>query len=101
MNNRNKPQFQKEPPNGFYSNLKVKAKTIIEEQHKKANIISWSKLIVYPSLYALTYILLLVNGENLIWFYSCYSVMGLLVRLIVFNIVHDAVHHGLLKKPVL
>ena len=39
MNNRNKPQFQKEPPNGFYSNLKVKAKTIIEEQHKKANII--------------------------------------------------------------
>jgi linoleoyl-CoA desaturase len=95
-----KPQFQKESPNGFYSNLKIKAKSIIEEQHQKANIISWSKLIVYPSLYALAYILLLVNGESLIWFYSCYSVMGLLVTLIVFNIVHDAVHHGLFKNQL-
>ena len=53
---------------------------------------------MYPSLYALAYVLLLVNGENLIWFYTSYSLMGLLVTFIVFNIVHDAVHHALFKN---
>jgi linoleoyl-CoA desaturase len=98
MLTRTKPQFQREQPNGFYQTLKANVKDIIEHRQQKANAISWSKLITYPLLYILTYFFLLTKGDNLIWFYCCYSLMGITVTLIVFNIVHDAVHHALFKK---
>lgn len=100
MFKRSKPQFQREPKDGFYANLKASVKNLIEEQNSKANIISWTKLLVYPLLYIITYSLLLTIGDNLIWFYCCYAIMGIMVTFIVFNIVHDAVHHALFKKAI-
>ncbi len=100
MGTRTKPQFKKEEANGFYQQLRTKAKKIISEENKKANIISNIKLFTYPFIYIIFFLLLLFKGNNLAWFYSCYAVMGLLVTFIVFNIVHDAVHHALFTNPL-
>lgn len=92
---RTRPVFRKETTNSFYHSIKEKAADTILQQQKKANRITWRKIIFYPGLYACFYALLLWKGHQLFWFYSCYASMGLLTTLIVFNIVHDAVHHSL------
>lgn len=96
---RTKPQFQKETPNGFYQTLKNKISPILDKEFKKANTISWIKLLAYPLLWLSAYILLLYKGNQLSWFYGCYAMIGAMVTFTVFNIVHDAIHHALFKNP--
>ena len=100
MTTRTKPQFQKESEEPFYRQLKEKVKEITCRHARGAAIKTWTKTICYPALFLLSYGGLLQNGQNLYWFYGCYAAMGVLVTLIVFNIVHDAVHHALFSDPV-
>ena len=95
-----RPHFPK-TPDPFYQTIKAKALGIVSKQSAHALRITWAKTILYPMLYAAIYLLLLLKGENLFIFYCCYGCMGLLTTLIVFNIVHDAVHHALFAKPIL
>lgn len=98
---RTKPQFKREESNPFFSLLKQDTKPLFEAYANKARKTTWAKVIIYPLLYAMVYSILLLKGENIIWFYCCYILLGLLVTLNVFNIVHDAVHHALFEKSKL
>ena len=95
--NRLRPVFKKEQPGGFYHQLKNRVADTIISQSRRAQVISWCKVVIYPALYLVCYSLLLINGNNKLWFYCCYGCMGLLTTLIVFNIVHDAVHQALFR----
>jgi linoleoyl-CoA desaturase len=96
-----RPCFQKESPDGFYASLRKKAAETIQQNQSSARRVTWMKAIIYPALYLTAYILLLIKGSNLLYFYLCYSCMGLLTTLIIFNIVHDAIHHSLFEKPAM
>src|SRR5438309_6190472 len=95
-----RPHFPK-TPDLFYKTIKNNVCDIILKQKNKALWITWIKTILYPLLFISIYSLLLVKGQNLIVFYSCYGCMGLLTTIIVFNIVHDAVHNSLFNDPAL
>ena len=99
MVTRNKPRFTRESSDQFYTHLKLSIQDVISRHKEKAKRTTQWKMIIYPALYILFYILLLTKGSSLFWFNTCYGVMGLLVTLIVFNIVHDAVHHALFDHP--
>ena len=56
------------------------------------------KVILFPLLYLSAYILLVMKGHQLIWFYISYALLGLFLLLTVLNVVHDASHHSLFKN---
>lgn len=95
-----RPHFQKKTDQ-FYKTIKNKVSGIILKQGALALRITWAKTIVYPALFIGIYTCLLLKGENPFVFYACYGCMGLLTTLIVFNIVHDAVHNALFTEPAL
>ena len=58
------------------------------------------KVVLYPLLNAGVYVLLLTGGQHLPLFYLSYALLGLLLPLTVLNLVHDALHHCLFRKPL-
>lgn len=85
----------------FYKTIKNNVGSIILKQKNKALRITWIKTIFYPLLFISVYTLLLIKGQNLFVFYACYGSLGLITTIIVFNIVHDAVHNSLFSVPAL
>ncbi len=95
-----RPHFQKKP-DLFFKSIKNKVPGIILKREALAIRITWAKAILYPALFIAIYASLLMYGENLFVFYACYGSMGLMTTIIVFNIVHDAVHNALFTEPAL
>jgi linoleoyl-CoA desaturase len=96
---RTRPGFSKEPADGFYQLLKKRAAETIVSEQASAKRATWMKTLLYPGMYLTAYCLLIIKGESMVWLFSCYSAMGLLTTMIIFNIVHDAIHHSLFSHP--
>jgi linoleoyl-CoA desaturase len=90
--------FPKNSSSEFYFELKQLIAPLIAGYSKKVTLITRLKVVLFPLLYLSAYLLLLMKGHQLSWFYFSYALLGLLLPLNVLNIVHDALHHSLFKN---
>jgi linoleoyl-CoA desaturase len=100
MTQRTRPAFPREASGDLYRSLKQRAEPIIAARKRRAQLLTWSQVILFPGALVITYALLLLEGENLVWFYACYAAFGAIVTFMVLNVVHDAVHHCLFEKSL-
>lgn len=56
------------------------------------------KVILLPVLYISVYEIALRQHDHLVWFYTCFAVMGILMVMIYLNIIHDAGHNNIFKS---
>lgn len=94
-----KISFPKEASSGFYQELKQRVSPLLQNCSLKMRLVKNLKVILFPSLYVLAYIVLLSGGLKLPAFYLSYVFLGLLLPLTVLNLVHDALHRCLFKNP--
>lgn len=98
MTNNAKIIFPKASDENFYHELKQRIRPIMLRHKKKAEVLTIIQTILFPLLYVTGYILLLIKGKSLPWFYFSYALIGVMLPLTVLNIVHDALHHSLFKS---
>jgi len=98
MDARPKLLFAKNSLPDFYFELKQKINPLISCNAKKAMLTTTIKVVVFPSLYALSFTWLITKGNQLEVLYISYALLGLLMPLTVLNIVHDSIHNCLYKN---
>ena len=98
MTETSKLQFEKDTDGNFYHDLKLRILPLMSGIQRKATVLTWVKIILFPSAYLFVYILLMTHAEKLWHLYLGYAIFGMLMPLNVVNIVHDAIHGCLLKN---
>lgn len=90
-----KPVFLKENNDSLFLNLRNQVNETVKtlEPQKKSIIIL--KAILFPALYILTFIALLIWGKNLYFLFAGYFILGILIIINFLNLIHEAVHHTL------
>lgn len=81
-----------------FRQLRQEVKDIVSELEPKRKGEITFKAIFFPAAYILTYAAALLWGNNLMLFYTCYFLLGLLLVFVFLNIIHDAVHGTVFKS---
>lgn len=87
-----KPRFSKSGHEAIFQQLRQEVNHLVEQLEPKRRGSILLKAILFPALYIITYITLLVSGTHNWAFYACYFLLGILLVMIFLNIIHDAVH---------
>lgn len=96
-----KPVFLKEDSAALFLKLRNRVNEIVKslEPVKKSTIVL--KAVLFPALYVLTYVAILIWGKNPLVLYGGYFVLGILIILNFLNLIHEAVHHTLFENKKL
>lgn len=96
-----RPQYMKSGHETIFHQLRQDVNTLVTqlEPHRKNGIVL--KALLFPILYILLYISLLVWGTNPVVLFAAYFGLGLLLVVIFLNIIHDAVHGTIFRSKKL
>lgn len=75
-----------------YFELRREVGKLVSELSSQKQKVIWMKALLFPVLYLITYVFLLLKGENILVFYILYSLLGFVLILNFLNLIHDAVH---------
>ena len=95
--NDNRPIF-KFPVEPEFTELQEEVSRLVHKLRRKKHRIIQLKILLFPALYAGTYTVLLLQGEDPVVFYLAYIFLGLFLLLNFLNLIHDAVHGVTFKK---
>jgi linoleoyl-CoA desaturase len=96
-----RPQYMKSGHETVFNRLRQDVNTLVAQlEPKRRNSIVF-KALLFPILYILIYISMLLWGNNPAVLYTGYFSLGLLLVVIFLNIIHDAVHGTIFKSKQL
>lgn len=86
-----KPTFR-HPVEPEFLELKKEVDLLVDKLSPSREKFIWLKIVLFPTLYFGTYLILLTQGQNTLIFYTSYILLGFFLLLNFLNLVHDAVH---------
>lgn len=91
--------FDRNPThNSHYRALRAELRNELNSLPENRKLKKRYLALILPVVHVIFYICAL-NSNNFIQFYSSYAVLGITSVLIFINIIHDAVHNNVFKKP--
>lgn len=92
-----KPTFPAAADKDVFKQLREDIKGIVAKLEPERQNGIRLKAILFPLAYVLAYSVALYGGNNVLLFYGCYFILGLLIVMMFLNIIHDAVHGAIFK----
>lgn len=86
------------PPEPYFKDLRREVQQLVRQRDINQNRLKKIKLVLFPSLYVLTYFSLLLWGSKPIIFFGTYFLLGVLIVVNFLNLIHDAVHGVAIPK---
>lgn len=93
-----RPQYMKSGHETIFQQLRQDVHALVAQLEPKRKRGIMLKALLFPILYILIYISLLVGGSNPVVLYASYFSLGILLVIIFLNIIHDAVHGTIFKS---
>jgi linoleoyl-CoA desaturase len=87
-----KPRYSKSGNEAIFQQLRQDVNTLVQQLQPKRQGSIIFKAILFPAFYLITYLLVLIAGNNTALFYTGYFLLGVFLVMIFLNIIHDAVH---------
>jgi linoleoyl-CoA desaturase len=93
-----KPLFSSDQEKKVFISLRKDAQEIVNllEPQRKGEIVL--KAILFPVIYLLIYCAALFLGKHIVFFYTCYFFLGLVLVFVFLNTIHDAVHGTIFRS---
>jgi linoleoyl-CoA desaturase len=96
-----KPRYSKDGSEAIFNDLRKEVYKYINQAQPHYSFTIRFKAIFFPLLYVSVYTCALIFGNNQVYFYSCYFLLGIILVTVFLNVIHDAVHSTIFRSKKL
>lgn len=93
--------FPRTSASDFYSEVKRRVHGYFEQENisPHANWVMWTKIALFLSIYAISYLLLITNVFGTAGMFVLFAIIGFMIAMLGFNLSHDVLHGALSASP--